>query len=232
MTAKQRGMIMFQYFSDRVDAGKRLVSALAGTVKSDSVVLAIPRGGVVVGFQIASAFNLILDVIVPRKIGAPGNPEFAIGAVTQDGSIVLDEKILRYLNISDDYIDAEAKVQKKEIERRLEEYREGRSPAELKGHDVILVDDGIATGSTMKAALMSIRKSEAKSITVAVPVGPEDTIQALEKKADRVVCLYTPQHFNAIGEFYEDFNQTSDEEVKELLTVNRQKLTQKVTSDA
>jgi putative phosphoribosyl transferase len=212
------------YFSDRIDAGKRLAEALADLKSKNGAVLAIPRGGVVIGYEIASALNLPLDVIVPHKLGAPDNPELAIGAIAEDGSTVLDENLTRYLGVSKEYIQAESERQKHEITRRLKLYRHGMAALELRDRDVIIVDDGIATGSTMKAALASVKNSGAKSVTVAVPVGPPQTIQELTLLADRVVCLYMPDDFQAIGQFYDDFAQTEDQEVIRLLNLSREGL--------
>jgi predicted phosphoribosyltransferase len=212
------------FFTDRVDAGKRLASALKDFSGKKGIVLAIPRGGVVVGYMIAKALNLPLDVIIPRKIGAPDNPELAIGAVAEDGTAILDGNLIKYLGVSREYIKEETERQKQEIGRRLKLYRQDASYPNLKGLDVIVVDDGIATGSTMKAALASVKNRGAASITVAVPVGPPSTIDELEKMADRVVCLHTPESFQAIGEFYTDFSQTSDEEVIGLLRENKRNL--------
>jgi putative phosphoribosyl transferase len=215
------------FFIDRVDAGKRLASALKDFSGKKGIVLAIPRGGVVVGFMIAKALKLPLDVIIPRKIGAPDNPELAIGAVAEDGTAILDNNLIRYLGVSREYITEETERQKQEIGRRLKLYRQDVSYPNLKGLDVIVVDDGIATGSTMKAALASVKNRGAASITVAVPVGPPSTIEELEKIANRVVCLNTPEFFQAIGEFYTDFSQTSDEEVIELMRENKRSLEKK-----
>ena len=211
------------FFTDRIDAGKRLALALKDFSGKNGVVLAIPRGGVVVGYVIAKALNLPLDVIIPRKIGAPDNPELAIGAVAEDGTAILDNNLIKYLGVSREYIKEETERQKQEIDRRLKLYRQDTSYPNLKGLDVIVVDDGIATGSTMKAALASVKNRGAASITVAVPVGPPSTIEELNKMADRVVCLFTPEFFQAIGEFYGDFSQTSDEEVIKLLGESKQK---------
>jgi predicted phosphoribosyltransferase len=210
------------FFSNRVDAGKRLAAALKDFSGKKGIVLAIPRGGVVVGSVIAKALNLPLDVIIPRKIGAPDNPELAIGAVAEDGTAILDANLIRYLGVSREYVKEETEHQKNEIERRLKLYRQDTSYPELKGLDVIVVDDGIATGSTMKAALASVKNRGAASITVAVPVGPPSTIQELNTMANRVVCLYMPEFFQAIGEFYDDFSQTSDEDVIKMLKENKQ----------
>ena len=210
------------FFTDRVDAGKRLASSLKDFSGKKGIVLAIPRGGVVVGYEIAKVLNLPLDVIIPRKIGAPDNPELAIGAVAEDGTAILDNHLIAYLSVSKEYIKEETERQKKEIERRLKLYRHDTSYPNLKGLDVIVVDDGIATGSTMKAALASVKNRGAVSVTVAVPVGPPSTIEELNEIADRVVCLYKPEYFQAIGEFYSNFSQTEDEEVIKLLRESKQ----------
>jgi predicted phosphoribosyltransferase len=210
------------YFSDRVDAGKRLTLALSKLTFRKGIVLAIPRGGVVVGYEIASVLNLPLDVIIPRKIGAPGNPELAIGAMTEDGTTILDADLVSNIIVSKEYIAEEGERQKREIERRLKVYRPDTPYPNLMGLDVIIVDDGIATGSTMKAALASVKNRGSASVTVAVPVGPPSTIRELKTQADNVVCLFTPEFFQAIGQFYEDFSQTSDQEVIQLLRMNRQ----------
>lgn len=212
------------YFSDRIDAGKSLAKALSNFDSKNGLVLAIPRGGVVVGYEIAQALRLPLDVIIPHKIGAPYNPELAIGAITEDGSTVLDENLIAYLDVTRDYIFEESERQKKEIQRRLGLYRQNLPILDLKGKDVIVVDDGIATGSTMKAALLSVKNKGATTITVAIPVGPPSTIKELEKRANKVVCLYMPEYFQAIGQFYDDFSQTTDDEVIGLLRENRQNL--------
>ncbi len=212
-----------QNFANRVDAGKQLASALKDMGKN-AIVLAVPRGGVVVGYQVAHELQVPLDVIIAKKIGAPGNPELAIGAVTEEGSITLDEDLANQLFASKEYIEAEAKRQRQEIKRRLQAYR-GDAPApEIQNRDVIIVDDGVATGSTLRAALISLRKRGAKSVTIAVPVGPPSTINSFKNEADRVICLLTPEPFYAIGQFYKDFDQTTDEEVTELLKKNREEL--------
>jgi putative phosphoribosyl transferase len=204
-------------FADRVDAGRRLVSALRGLVEKEAIVLAIPRGGVIVGYEVAKGLELPLDVIIPRKIGAPSNPELAIGAMTEDGTVLLDERLIEQLQVSDYYIKKETAAQKLEIQRRLKLYRGDLPYPSLANRDVIIVDDGIATGSTMKAALASVRKRGAKTVVVAIPVGPPSTITELKREADRVVCLHAPESFYAIGQFYGDFTQTLDEEVTRLL---------------
>jgi putative phosphoribosyl transferase len=210
------------YFADRVDAGKRLASALAHIARKNAIVLAIPRGGVVVGYEIAKALKLPLDVIIPHKIGAPDNPELAIGAMTEDGTIILDNNIVTYMGVQEGYIREESERQEREIKRRLKLYRQKEPYPILKGLDVILVDDGIATGATMKAALASVKKRGASNVTVAIPVGPPSTIEELKKHANRVICLYTPEYFQALGQFYGDFSQTTDEEVIQLIKQSKQ----------
>jgi predicted phosphoribosyltransferase len=209
---------------DRVGAGKQLAKALKTTSK-DAIVLAVPRGGVVVGYEIAKALGIPLDIIVTKKIGAPDNPELAIGAVAEDGTFILDEDIVRQVYVPKGYVEEEVERMRQEIQRRLIRYRGDVPYPDLKNREVIVVDDGVATGSTLKAALKLLRRRGAKSVTVAVPVGPPDTIHELEKLADRVICLHTPAMFYAIGQFYEDFSQTNDEEVTELLRRSREAAT-------
>jgi putative phosphoribosyl transferase len=206
---------------NRVEAGKQLASALK-TASKDAIVLAVPRGGVVVGYEVARALGILLDVIVTKKIGAPDNSELAIGAVAEDGTFILDDDLVRRLYVSKEYIKEEVERQREEIQRRLVRYRGNVPYPSLRNREVIVVDDGVATGSTLKAALRLIRSKGAKTVTVAVPVGPPDTIRELEKLADRVVCLLTPEPFYAIGQFYVDFAQTSDGEVAELLKLSRE----------
>jgi putative phosphoribosyl transferase len=214
------------YFSDRVDAGERLAESLADYKGKNAIVLAIPRGGVVVGYEISKALNLPLDLIIPHKIGAPNNPELAIGAVTEDGTTILDKTLISYMDVPEFFIREETERQKIEIQRRLKMYRQNEPYPNLNGRDVIIVDDGIATGSTMKAALASVKNRRAKTVTIAVPVGPPSTIKELKKQADRVVCPYTPEFFQAIGQFYADFSQTTDEAVIHLLKQSRKNCSQ------
>src|SRR4030066_2235443 len=207
---------------NRVDAGKQLAQALK-TASENAIVLAVPRGGIVVGYEVAKSLGIPLDVIVTKKIGAPNNPELAIGAVAEDGTFILDEDLVERLFVPKEYISEEVERMRQEIQRRLIRYRGDVPYPSLKGREVIVVDDGVATGSTLKAALRLLRHKGAKTVTIAVPVGPPDTIRELEKLADRVVCLQTPEPFYAIGQFYVDFAQTSDEEVSELLKLSREK---------
>jgi predicted phosphoribosyltransferase len=203
-------------YTNRVQAGQKLASNLTN-ISADALVLAVPRGGVVVGYEIAQAFNLPLDVVITKKIGAPGNPELAIGAVAEDGALLLDENLVEMLNVPQNYIREEVETQKAEIKRRLQNYRETNLAPQVADRMVIVVDDGVATGATLKAALRSLRKRGAKPLVVAVPVGPPETIAALKGEADQVICPYTPDPFYAIGEFYVDFEQTTDQEVRDLL---------------
>ena len=200
------------------------MAAALKDISKDAIVLAIPRGGVVIGYEVARLWRIPLDVIITRKIGAPGNPELAIGAVAEDGTYILDNSLVEMLGVSQEYIEDLAENEKTEIKRRLQRYRGNAPSPQLAKREVIVVDDGVATGSTLKAALLSLTKVDAKSVTVAVPVGPVDTVRELKRHADHVVCLQTPEPFYAIGEFYDDFNQTTDEEVTELLAKNKQEL--------
>ncbi|MGO0123475.1 phosphoribosyltransferase [Desulfothermobacter acidiphilus] len=204
-------------FTDRVDAGRRLAERLRGREYPQGLVLGIPRGGVVVGAEIARELNLPLDVIIPRKIGAPGNPELAIGAVTQDGVPIFNEALVRQLGVTE--AERERLVQEAlaEVKRRLQRYRASLPPISWRGRTIILTDDGIATGFTVLAALRSLRRAGPREIILAVPVAPPDTLASLRPEVDELVCLYAPELFMAVGQFYEDFPQTTDEEVIALL---------------
>ncbi|GBC74957.1 Putative phosphoribosyl transferase [archaeon HR06] len=205
-------------FKDRSEAGKKLVQLLKELKGKDLVVLAIPRGGVIVGYEIAKELKAKLDVIIPRKIGAPLDPELAIGAIGEDGTLYLIENLVNQLGVSKEYIEEEVERQLREIKRRALKYRKGREALDVKGKTVILVDDGLATGATMKAAIMQVKKREPKEIFVAVPVSPRDTLLEISKMVDKVYCLATPEPFFAIGQFYRNFEQVSDDVVIELLT--------------
>jgi len=204
-------------FNDRRDAGRRIVRRLSPADLPGPVVLGIPRGGVVVAYEVSLGLNAPLDVIIPRKVGAPGNPELAIGAVAPDGTVVLDQALVKMLGVDRDYLDAETQSQRVEIERRTSIYRRGRPAVDLVGASVILVDDGIATGATVLAALRGLRSQEPARVVLAVPVAPPDTLQGLAAEADSIVVLATPEPFYAVGQFYRHFEQTSDEEVIELI---------------
>lgn len=205
-------------FKDRQQAGKLLAARLE-KYKNDPhvVVIGLPRGGVILAAEVARALHAPLDIICARKIGAPYNPEFGIGAITETGESYLAEDIIEQLDIPPEYIQEEIKTQSKEAARRLEAYKKGRPPLNFKDKIVIIVDDGIATGATMKASILAAKARKAKKVLVAVPVAPPDTIEDIKELADEVVCLITPPFFQAVGQFYENFSQTTDEEVIALL---------------
>jgi len=206
-------------FENRQQAGRLLAHALERYRRSGALVLAIPRGGVVIGYEVATALELELDVIVPRKIGAPGQPELAIGAIASwgDHQVILDEQAIRYLGASSGYIEREVEAQLVEIRRRLHAYRGSADPPVVEGRMVILVDDGIATGYTMRAAAVALKNLHAAKTVLAVPVAPPDSLESLRAFVDEVECLKTPSPFMAVGYWYKDFNQVSDDEVVELL---------------
>ncbi|MHB9095558.1 MAG: phosphoribosyltransferase [Eubacteriales bacterium] len=204
-------------FQNRQDAGEKLSSVLEKYKGEDVIVMGIPRGGVVVAAEVAKRLGAPLDVIIPRKIGAPHNPEVAIGAVTQDGTVIKDEAMVQILGISDDQLNVLAGRVSGEIARRVNAYRGGRPGIDIHNKTVIIVDDGIATGFTIKAAIKSVRSANPRRLVLAVPVAPADTVQALRETVDELVCLQKPELFYAVGQFYTDFDQTSDAEVIQLL---------------
>lgn len=203
-------------FKDRVDAGKKLAERLEKYKGPDTIVFGIPRGGVVLAYEVAVALNAPLDVIIPRKIGAPGQPELAIGAIGNDIT-VLEESTIRYLGVSQEYIQREIERQKQEIARRWKLYRDDKPFPDIKGKTVLLVDDGVATGNTTLAAIRALREREPGKLVLAVPVGPPETIERIRPEVDDLVVLETPEMFMAVGYWYEQFEQTSDEEVIALL---------------
>jgi predicted phosphoribosyltransferase len=205
-------------FHDRRDAGQRLAQALRHYAhRADVVVLALPRGGVPVGFEVARALGAELDLLLVRKLGAPGQPELAIGAIASGGMTVMNAEIVDTLDVGPDAIAAIKAREARELERRERAYRGERHRPQLDGRTVIIVDDGIATGATLRAAIGALRSQAPARIVVAAPVAPADTIATLEREADEVVCLATPSWFGAISQFYVDFAQTDDEEVRALL---------------
>ena len=204
-------------FSDRAEAGRKLGEALGP--RPDALILGIPRGGVVIAREVAAITGGELDVIVPRKLGAPTNPELGIGAVAADGTTVLDERLVGALGVSEAYIAKEVARQVEEIHRRLDMYRRGRPPLELHGRACVVVDDGVATGGTAEVALRSCRAQGASRVTLAVPVAPEESLGRLRAACDEVVCLETPAPFAAVGQWYASFPQVGDEEVLEALGV-------------
>ncbi len=203
-------------FEDRVDAGERLAEALKEHVGPDAVALGIPRGGVIVAEVVARTLGVPLDVVVPRKVGAPGNPELGLGAVAP-GVRVLDPWLIERLGVSEEYLEREIVAEEAETVRRLRVYRGDRPPLDLTGRTAIVIDDGVATGGTAVAALRWARAQGAERVILAVPVAPPQTIQRLQHEADEVVVLATPEPFFAVGEWYRRFDQTSDEEVVAIL---------------
>lgn len=205
-------------FRNRQDAGQQLATRLAFLGDTPKViVVGIPRGGVVVAAEIARALTAPLDVFIAHKLGAPFNPELAMGAITSTGEIVLDELLIDDLRLSENEIAREIKHQRAEIARRLQAYRGDRPPLDLKNKIVVVVDDGIATGSTMLAALRAVRQMEPARVILAIPIGARDAVERLARECDQVVALETPEPFWAVGRYYARFEQTSDEQVIALL---------------
>ena len=208
-------------FLNRFEAGKKLASKLLTTLdlspNSSFVVLAIPRGGMIIGSQLSSALKCSLDVIVTKKIGAPGNPELAIGAVGPIGEPVIDEALAARLGADENYLKSKILNLKSELANRLKEYRGDKPTLDLKNKVVVITDDGVATGATMKAAIEILRQESPQKIVVAVPVIAKDALKEIESLADEVIYLEAPELFFAVGQFYQDFEQVTDEEVKELL---------------
>jgi len=211
-------------FKDRVAAGRLLAERLAGEKLPNGLVLGIPRGGIVVAAEVARALNLPLDIIVPRKVGAPGNPEVAVGAVTQDGTVIYNNYLLQRLGLGAQDMEHQVERVIREINRRVILYRGRQAPPDTSGRAVLLIDDGIATGFTVLAALRSLRCSGAQKTILAVPVAPPEVINRLKREVDEVVCLKSPEEFYAVGQFYEDFRQTTDQEVIALLDEARQRM--------
>ncbi|MBV8506632.1 MAG: phosphoribosyltransferase [Alphaproteobacteria bacterium] len=207
-----------QRYRNRTDAGRQLAEKLAVYAnRPDVLVLALPRGGVPVGFEVARALGAPLDVFLVRKLGVPGHEELAMGAVATGGVRVLNDEIVSGLGISEHEIDAAVARELQELARRERLYRGDRTPPDLAGRTVILVDDGLATGATMRAAVAASRQQRPARIVVAVPTASPDTGEALKAEADGVVCAITPEPFFAVGQWYEDFRQTTDDEVRDLL---------------
>ncbi len=206
-------------FRDRAEAGVLLGESLRSRFggRSDLVVLALPRGGVPVGCGVARALNVPLDVFLVRKIGVPGYEELAMGAIASGGIRVLNEQVIRSVPCGKTELDRITTQELEELRRREEEYRGGRGLIELPGKAVLLVDDGLATGATMRAAVKAVRALKARQIVVAVPVGPHATCEELSREADEVICLHEPSDFEAVGQYYDNFSQTTDFEVRALL---------------
>jgi predicted phosphoribosyltransferase len=210
-----------QPFDNRRQAGQLLATRLdhLGT-RDDVVVLALPRGGVPVGYEVARALEAPLDVFLVRKLGVPGHRELAMGAIASGGIRILNDDVVAAYGLTEATIESVAREEQAELERRARIYREGRDAVDLRGRLVILIDDGLATGASMKAAVAAVRLHEPARLVVAVPVGAPDTCRELDAMADEVVCVSTPEYFAAVGQWYRDFSQTSDEEVSQLLHEN------------
>lgn len=205
-------------FENRIQAGRLLGQALTGYAKRpDIIVLALPRGGVPVGFEVARIIDAPLDIMLVRKLGTPGQEELAMGAIASGGVCVLNSDIVAALDISQEDIEAAATTERQELERRERAYRGDQPPPAVENHCVILVDDGLATGASMLAAVAALKQQQPASIVVAIPVAPPETVQRLQEEADDVVCLAMPDPFSAVGRWYLEFPQTSDDEVKSLL---------------
>ncbi|MDQ6888496.1 MAG: phosphoribosyltransferase [Gemmatimonadota bacterium] len=215
-------------YRDRTDAGRQLGARLLGELPwsrdEPPVVLAIPRGGVVVGFEVARLLGASLDVFVARKLGAPGHEELGIGAIAPGGTRVLDEELVRMLGVTPDYIADVSARELDELERRLHRFRGDRPPLALEGRDVVLVDDGLATGVTARVSLLALRHNRPRRLIYAAPVCSPEGAQLLSSECDAVVCLAAPQRFRGVGEWYACFDQTEDEEVVQLLRQNREAL--------
>jgi putative phosphoribosyl transferase len=210
-------------FRNRTEAGKLLASHLAEYAnRPDVLVLALPRGGVPVAYEVAKALNLPWDICLVRKLGVPAHKELAMGAIASDGVRVLNYDVVSWLNISSKTIDEVAARELRELQRRDHAYRGNRPSPDVKNRTIILVDDGLATGSTMRVAITVLRQEQPQSIIVAVPVAPQSICKELQAEVDKVVCLRTPEPFYAIGLWYENFSQTTDDEVRELLAMNQQ----------
>jgi predicted phosphoribosyltransferase len=202
-------------FRDRTEAGQLLADSLSAyTDRTDVLVLALPRGGVPVGFEVARKLQVPLDVFLVRKLGVPGQEELAMGAIATGGVRVLNESVIHSLEIPEEIVEQVTAAQRDELERREQAYRGDRPAPDVRGRTIILVDDGLATGSTMRAAVQALRQQQPSHITVAVPVGAPQTCAELRWEADEVICAYTPEPFYAIGLWYEDFSQMTDDEVR------------------
>jgi predicted phosphoribosyltransferase len=205
-------------FKDRVDAGRKLAKELSKYAnRSDVLILALPRGGVPVAFEVAKELNVKMDVFIVRKLGVPGNEELAMGAIASDNIRVLNEDVVRSFQIPDRVIDMVAENELRELERREYTYRGDRPKPEISGSTVILIDDGLATGATMRAAAAALKTKDPAKIVVAVPTAARDTCEFFGREVDEVICVATPEPFYGVGAWYEDFSQTTDKEVCELL---------------
>jgi len=205
-------------FQDRQDAGRKLGELLKHKLKNDDhIILGLPRGGVVVAEEVAKTLHAPLDLLCPRKLGAPLNPELAIGAVGPSGTLFLFKDLIERLHVSQDYLSKKQSEETQEAKRRMIVFRPHKSPLSLKGKTAVIVDDGLATGATMRVAILEARQSHARKVVMAIPVAPRDTFEELKHLADESYCLEIPQDFWAVGQFYSDFEQVSDEEVLNIM---------------
>ena len=207
----------FVPFRDRKEAGERLAKDLVGMKLQDPIVLAIPRGGVVVGVELARALGAELDVVVSRKLRVPYQTELAFGALGEDGTLVLDHHLIEKVGLSSTQIQQEQDYQREQILQRVARFRGDKPAVELANRSVIVTDDGIATGSTMLAALKTLRTNEPLELIVAVPVAPKHQLELIARHCDRIVCLYSPEDFMAVGQFYESFEPVEDQQVEQLM---------------
>jgi predicted phosphoribosyltransferase len=216
---------MEKTFHDRADAGRQLSERLSAYAdRDDVIVLALPRGGVPVAYEVATRLHVPLDVFIVRKLGVPGYEELALGAIASGGVRVLNQDVVRVLPEAEEIVEAVTANELVEMERRERAYRDDRPPPELRGRIVILIDDGLATGATMHAAVQAAREQQPAKIVVAVPVCAPETCREIQKIADETVWLFAPEWFHGVGQFYDDFSQTSDDEVRRLLAESRQNL--------
>lgn len=214
-------------FTDRFDAGKQLAKELEKFKNDNTIVLAVPRGGMVVAYEAIRQFGFEWDLIIPRKIGAPQNKEVAIGAVSADGSYFVDDYYVDMLGVSQKYIEKEIAAEVKEIKRRMKEYRGRDEFPDVKGKTAIIVDDGIATGFTILAAVQSVQMQGAAKTILAVPVAPRETVENFSELVDEVICLLIPDEFYAVGMHYENFEQVSDEEVFDIMKELNMKMSER-----
>jgi len=209
---------MTKKYTDRSDAGRQLACHLEVYKDNpDVLVLGLPRGGVVVGYEVAAALNVAFDVYIVRKLGTPGQPELAMGAIAEDGKVLLNDSVVRYMSISREMVEQTAEKELVELKRRKKLYRGDRPQLQLADKIVLLVDDGLATGSTMKVAVQAIKRQAVKKCVVAVPVGAESTCLEIGQEVDEIVCPFTPEPLMAVGVWFDDFEQTTDAEVHDLL---------------
>ncbi len=205
---------MTPVFEDRTDAGRRLAAVLDDHDVEADIVLAVPRGGLPVGRVVADALGVALDIVSARKLGAPGNPELAIGAVAADGTVWLNESLVAELGVTDAYVEERTRSEREVAAGKVERYRGDRPPLDLRGKRVVVVDDGVATGATTTACITQVRKAGAARVVLAVPVASPGAAERLAAEADEVVCVETPPHFGSVGQFYESFPQVSDDEAR------------------